>query len=392
MVAAPPDRRQPSILLVGAFERDNFGDSLFLALSRRLFPVGSTAAASVLSADMSAVSGVRVLSVDEALRSCSWDVVWVVGGEVGGVTVRDALPMSLAGPAGDAYEGLDDHDRAAFDRIATGLESGAAAYIPDLGLYPAAVGTDLVLHSVGVGAAARESGGAEASSLRSARVLTVRERASVALLDELGVTSVLAPDLVHSLPLFFPELRPSVDESGRPRFFVFQMNDGMFQASDVDDIAETVLAVGRDQGLRTVLLPAGTARHHDDPASYERLASAMRALDPGADVEVVDTRDPLGIAMVIASAACWVGSSLHGRIVASAYHVPRVSLAVQKVTAYAETWSDGMPYDVPLEGIRESVGVAIARGVVDEQRATDDDLTRLSYDSALAAVREVLGA
>jgi hypothetical protein len=393
MTTASRKRDRPATLLVGAFERDNFGDSLFLSLSQKLLESTSIAAASVLSADMSHVSGTRVMSLDTALRARSWDTVWVVGGEVGGVTVSDAMPMSLPEPAGSSYEELGVDDRARFDSLVTGLDSGASAYIPDLSRYPLAQHADLVLHSVGLSGVIRgpegTATGAEARALASARVVTVRERASEAVLVGLGKPPRLAPDLVHSMPLILPELRPASSAEGHRPTMVFQMNDGMFRAADLEHVAEVVLAAARDLGARPLLFPAGTARHHDSALAYERLAATMRDRDPSAHVEVVRTRNPLELAMIIAGSVCWIGSSLHGRIVASAYHVPRVSLAVEKVTTYARTWSDGMPFDTDLEDVGDAAAQAVARRDDPVQVETDLSLSHLAHQAALTAVREV---
>jgi hypothetical protein len=384
---------EPAILLVGAFERDNFGDSLFLALTRKLLEPAFTVAASVLSADMTAVSDTRVMSFDAALRARPWDAVWVVGGEVGGVTVSDAMPMSLPEPEGGWYEELPADDRAAFDAVASGLDSTASAYIPDLDRYPLARDAALILHSVGLGGVARDADGTatggEAGSLARARKVTVRERASEAVMVGLGRRPFLAPDLVHAMPLIAPRLRPAASADGRLPALAFQMNDGMLGAADVGHVAEVVLGASRDLGARPLLFPAGTARHHDNPATYEGLAARMRELDPEADVEIVRTRDPIELAMIIAGSVCWLGSSLHGRIVASAYHVPRVSLAVDKVTTYARTWADGMPFDTSLDDVREAVARAVSRRNDPDQDQLDAGLTALAHEAALAAAQEV---
>ena len=54
-----------------------------------------------------------------------------------------------------------------------------------------------------------------------------------------------------------------------------------------------------------------------------------------------------------------VGSSLHVRIVASAYGVPRVSLRRSKPTRYARTWDPDMPYGVSLPALDAAAGAAM---------------------------------
>ncbi|MBW8327721.1 MAG: polysaccharide pyruvyl transferase family protein, partial [Thiobacillus sp.] len=74
------------------------------------------------------------------------------------------------------------------------------------------------------------------------------------------------------------------------------------------------------------------------------------------------------ICALIAASRGTVGSSLHGRIVALAYGLPRVSLVppqqggrLDKRTAFAETWEpDTVPRGVALDHIEPAVLQALA--------------------------------
>jgi polysaccharide pyruvyl transferase WcaK-like protein len=382
------------VLLVGAYERDNFGDSLFLLATERLLE-GRALASSVVSSDMTDVLGRRVVSTDAALRAASWRAVWVVGGEIGGVTVQDALPMSLADPLGSEYEQLSPAERTDFDAFVSGLDGQAPAYLPELGRYPRAADTRLVVHSVGLTGAERDADGAitgrEAVALRGATSVTVREDGSRAAAEGAGIPVSTSPDLVHALPALFPDLAARTSTVGdERRSLVFQMNRGLVQHHGAEELAGVLVGIATEHDARVLLFPAGTARHHDSPEQYDELLSAVRTLGPDVDARVVTTRDPLGLAQVVASAFCWIGSSLHGRIVSSAYGVPRVSLDVDKVTRYATTWDPDLPAGVTLDEVPEAVRSALAAAGSPEQVAHGRELVEEASSRGRAVAAEAL--
>ena len=147
----PPLRRggrTPRILLVGAFERDNLGDLLFLRLTEDLLP-GPTAA-SLIAADMRELTGRYVVPYETELARRSFDLVWVVGGEVGATTTELALGFSMPEAEREAWSAADPAGRDRLRRLLGAPDLDSSAYVPDLGAYPLASGTPLVLNSVGV--------------------------------------------------------------------------------------------------------------------------------------------------------------------------------------------------------------------------------------------------
>jgi len=87
-----------------------------------------------------------------------------------------------------------------------------------------------------------------------------------------------------------------------------------------------------------------------------------------------------------------IGTSLHARIVAAAYGVPRVSLAKPKPTRYAKHWDPEMPFDVTLEGLDAAIAAAIRRA--DEPAAVEhaERLALAAHENLERLARLVLGA
>jgi hypothetical protein len=119
-----------------------------------------------------------------------------------------------------------------------------------------------------------------------------------------------------------------------------------------------------ETGLGLVLFRAGAAPWHDDPRLLEKV---LRQLPPGT-AQCFPSLHLWDICALIAASRGMVGSSLHGRIVALAYGLPRVSLISpqqglrpDKRAAFAETWEpQAVPRSVTVDQVESAVMQALA--------------------------------
>ena len=135
VTALPPLRRggrTPRILLVGAYERDNLGDLLFLLVTERYVAEAEVVAAAPFAADMRPLLDRRVHAYGPLLRDEPWDVVWTVGGQVGSIDLRRAYRLSASPEALDRFDRANPLTRARILRRAVGGVRVEAPYIPDL--------------------------------------------------------------------------------------------------------------------------------------------------------------------------------------------------------------------------------------------------------------------
>lgn len=343
-----------NILAIGAYERDNFGDELFLLLLRKWLSDDNIVAGSLINADMTSIYGETIVGYDVLLRAKRWDAVWVVGGEVGGVDIPFGLSMSLP----------ETINNIAYSRDAGVLMGApnqeAAAYIPELKHYPLNSNVALVVNSVGLSNAKNVNSPPVRSMLRSLRrtvSVTVRDEKSFAYCTQHGIKAVLAPDIVHTISLKY-NLKKSV--KNKRKKIIFQANQYTVNAWGVEGIAAALVEIAERYDSEVILFVAGLANGHDSIKLYKNIQSVMKKRNSAIKVEITDQRDPVRLAGIIANARLWIGTSLHGRIIAAAYEVARVSIENEKTGHYAQYWDSTFPYNVGLAELKTSVEEALS--------------------------------
>ncbi|MBM6621187.1 polysaccharide pyruvyl transferase family protein [Micrococcaceae bacterium RIT802] len=353
----PAQRTPRDVLLVGAYERDNFGDLLFLLMTERYLPTDRVTAAAPMAADMSAVFGRYIPAYGPLLKTHAYDTVWTVGGEIGSVSLGAAYNYSLSPGMLSVYQACDAAGRSAIRRSLSSDIDTDLAYVPTLRDFGLNAGARQVLNSVGISAVNRlkpEERDRVIGKIAAAETITVRDRASSALLAEHGIEHTLGPDMVHSISVVLP----SDDVASEP-YVCFHAASSYVRSAGADAIAGQLVAIAGRTGLGIHLFVAGLASGHDSLARYEEIRDACTRRSPQVKVTISASRDPLDLARSIRQSQGWIGTSLHGRIIAGSYGLPRVSLSKswktadlrEKTAVYAATWDDAMPHAVALEQI-----------------------------------------
>jgi polysaccharide pyruvyl transferase WcaK-like protein len=161
---------------------------------------------------------------------------------------------------------------------------------------------------------------------------------------------------------------------------ILQASSRILQRLGPERVAERIAASPTLRGLALRLLPAGTATGHDSIADYEQLIAHLGRRAPRLDAEIVTQRRPLELVDRIGGARVVVGTSLHVRIIAAAYGVPRVTLSRHKPTQYARTWDPEMPFDVGLDDLDDAVDAALASAGRAHVAARSEELSRLAHE------------
>jgi Polysaccharide pyruvyl transferase len=362
------------VLLVGAYERDNFGDLLFLLVTERYLAGADVVAAAPFSADMRALLDREIPAYGPLLRDEAFDAIWTVGGQVGRVDLLRAYRMSATPEAWAAFETAPEAEQLARLVSAAGGVAPLSPYIPLPSAHPRNAGAVTVLNSVGISgvrSVPQPRREALVGALRGATSIAVRDDSSSALLTALGIEHRLLPDAVHAISRQYPAARADGADTA-----IVQISSARLRMLGHARVGAAIARSPQLRGRPVRLLLAGTATGHDTVEDYEAVARAAR----GVDIAIVRDRRPLALVTHLREARVVVGTSLHARIVAAAYGVPRVSLSKPKPTRYARLWDPDMPFDVGLDELDDAVGAAVARAATPEAGEHADRLSRASHE------------
>ncbi len=359
----------PPPVLFGAFDRHNFGDLLFPHLLAALLPGQAFGFAGLAERDLRAFGGHRV----KPLAAPPAQLIHV-GGELLTCSAWQAAVMLLDPAAAAAVIARYDDDPAAAAWAARQL--GTSRTMPYVvGRDALAPGGKLIFNAVGgvewdvLSAAQRNE---VKAALGQADWLSVRDHVTQGALQAEGIDAPLCPDPAVMVEQCFGEAIRRHRQQGAVNVVLGVFPQGylacQFSTDFADDASLDALAQGLSRaaaatGLGVALFRAGAAPWHDDPALHEKL---QHRLPPGT-AWLFPSLHLWDICALIAASRGVVGSSLHGRIVALAYGLPRVSLMPpqdrrpDKRTAFAETWEpDAVPRSVTLDRIEPAVLQALA--------------------------------
>jgi hypothetical protein len=125
------------------------------------------------------------------------------------------------------------------------------------------------------------------------------------------------------------------------------------------------------------LFRAGTAPWHDDPRLYQALLHRL----PAGSARIFDSLHLWDVCALIAASRGVVASSLHARLAALVWGLPRVSLALPqqgtragKVAAFADTWE---PASQPCGVEPGRIGAAVREAFAASADVLDDNAADL---------------
>ncbi|SDT50634.1 polysaccharide pyruvyl transferase family protein [Jiangella sp. DSM 45060] len=361
-----PDNHRPRVMAGGSLDVDNFGDLLFFLLTERYLAAADVVPVAPFGWNMKPILARQVHAYGPLLSSEPFDVIWTVGGEMGGSgALEDAYRISAPDADYERYErGTADERRAIMSRAMgdVPIPPVVHAYMPPHRAYPLNADAVTVLNSVGISHLLDEDAGRDerARYLRELDFVSVRDRESSQLLDSIGVSHTLAPDAIHAISSWRPPLGDAESDIA-----LFQISKPVLSKLGVDAVAEMLMSNEHLRKLRLRVLMTGTWREGaDSEALNHELIARMLHIAPGADVALIRDRHPFRLVDHISRARIVIGTSLHLRIVACAYAVPRVTLSIflsTKPDRYARLWDPHMPYGVLLDDLDAAVNNALAR-------------------------------
>ncbi len=363
------------LLLFGAFDRHNFGDLLFPHLMKALLPEQAFEFAGLAERNLQAFGGHRVRALSARGEAGPAHLIHA-GGELLTCSAFQAAVMLLA-PAQAALAIARYYDDPAAAARWAAQQLGTSRMIPYVaGRDAIAQPGRLIFNAVGgvewagLSTAQREE---VKAALNSADWVSVRDRLTQGALQGEGIATTLCPDPAVMVQACFGDVILEYQRQGEVKatreafpqgYLACQFSVDFGDDASLDVLAQGLSRVSAESGLGLVLFRAGAAPWHDDPAHYDKV---LRKL-PAGTARLFHSLHLWDICALIAASRGVVGSSLHGRIVALAYGLPRVSLIPpqqgerpDKLTAFAETWEpEAVPRSVTVSRIGPAAMQALA--------------------------------
>ena len=366
----------PTVLL-GAFDRHNFGDLLLPHIVAALLPGRRLVFAGLAERDLRSFGGHRTQALARLAAEFGDTPLQLihVGGEI--LTCEAWHAALMLQPTADVaalVARLDAHPatRLAWAQATLGLPS-LAPYVAGRRLFRRA----RLIHA-GIGGANLPHSPPPLrheviTALREAEAVGVRDGRTLAHLRAAGIPAQLMPDpAVLVAERFGPAIaahatRGEVAAIGRafPRgYLAVQFNAGFGDDATLDCLAAQLSRSGGEWSeWGIVLFQAGSAPWHDDPDCLARLARHL----PASRTRLFRSLQLWDICALIAASRGYCGSSLHGRIVATAFARPRLNVLPPqasepgKVEAYTDSWeAPGLPGVVPIDGLADGLSQALA--------------------------------
>lgn len=377
-------------VLFGAFDRHNFGDLLFPHIAAALLPGRELVFAGLAARDLRPFGGHRVEALADV--AAAWGHhpeqpehpdhpvhLLHVGGEILTCTAWQAAVMLRPpeqAPATVAYLEARPEEKEAWTRARLGRPD-LAPYTVSRHLFPQAA--RISYNAVGGVALDRCAPAYRAevlAKLKQTDAVGVRDRQTLAHLEAAGIAARLMPDpAVLVAELFGAAIRQHAQQGEVARlrhtfpqgYLAVQCSADFGDDATLATLAAQLDTVATATGLGVALFRAGAAPWHDDLATLERLAARMHTRA----VAVFRSLHLWDICALIASSRAFCGSSLHGRIVAMAFGLPRLNLCAgtpnamyamaSKQAAYAATWeATGLPDVVDVGDLADGLQQALA--------------------------------
>ncbi|WAM16866.1 polysaccharide pyruvyl transferase family protein [Rhodococcus sp. JS3073] len=346
---------RPNVVSVGAFDRFNYGDLLFpLVLDSRWAALtdGTLSHYALWGARGTGWGTARSGSARDLRRRFTEQPPTgcvVAGGEVLSATWYDLTRHSVPSGFDLAVAALHRSvPRRQLSRICRTLAGG----MWDLPLVPDPATSrqvPVVYNAVGATSVDTLSGDDRSrvlGSLRASKYLSVRDNSSVDILRSHGIDADLSPDSAAVIDRLFPATPK------RSRTLVFQCSRQWLRGHE-DEVVTQLRALSERYEIS--LLAIGLAGGHSDLTALRRLYRQLSRTT--SRVRLVKPANVRDVAAEIASADCYVGTSLHGSITAIAYGTAVVGLdRIPKLSEYLATWApDSAVRDVSASAIVESV-------------------------------------
>lgn len=380
-----------NVLITATLNLDNFGDLLFALITKQYFSDSSVTFGGPFDWSVDGLLDQKVHAYGPLLDTERFDVVWTAGGEMG-QDLEGAFIGSAPGDIYDRYLNAHTKERKQIIDQSVGGAPIVSPYIPSLISHPLNAGTISVLNSVGISALLGYGSKHAPPTLREAylelvkstSLISVRDKNSSEILTLLGIEHRLAPDAVHTISKFIPKEKNAPGND----IAILQTNGAILLRYGIPAVADALIKSTKLRDFRIRILLTANFRSAASMDLSKEFIKHVKMQVPSIEIALVEDRDPATLVEHIKCSQITIGTSLHLRIVASSYGIPRVSFTGEKVTHYAKTWDYDMPYDVTLDRLDKAIEEALDKEKQDREKSAN--LTRLAHENIKLLTSQVI--
>ncbi|RJX30731.1 MAG: polysaccharide pyruvyl transferase family protein [Oxalobacter sp.] len=342
-------------ILFGAFDRHNFGDMLLPHIVSAMLPDQLFVYAGLMEQDFHHYGGHIVSAISTLTKELEDRPVNLihVGGELLTCDAwQAAVMLSPVEWVSEIIQSLDNREAEKIEWVRNELRTAALApyTVPRQQFQNTA---RVIYNSVGgvdLNALSPAMRDEVLTKLRDADFVSVRDVHTHAALAAANVHASLLPDPVVMVAELFGEKiwqctnaveMDNILNTFPQGYLAVQFSADFGDDATLNEIASQLDRVASATGLGIVFFRAGAAPWHDDLDCYRRIKARLHSPSKA----MFESLDLWDICALIAHATGYCGSSLHGRIVATAFALPHVNLIHpqyakhhSKADAYANTW------------------------------------------------------
>jgi len=393
-----------NILIIGAFDRYNYGDLLFpLIIEKQLatYPVDIDCRFfGLVESNLSREGGKPTEDLAAFYKACNTPLgrnhIIVAGGEALGVTWH-----SLYAALNKAYQKIHRY-RYRLSRYVD-LNGIAKRFLKGKTTLPFLFTKDdfdnvqsVILNSLGgsgIKAEFFQQFTFMREKLSKVDYLAVRDQLTLDNMRDNGVAAQLFPDCAILMSEFYPssyletKVTPEVlsyVKEHKGQYLFFQINKKNTAGKEAL-LAEQLDKVYEKEDTKLCLCPIGKALDHDDHLALAHVKALLKS-----PYKYFDADNIWDIMYLIANAKAYAGTSLHGAITAMSYAVPHVGLKIEKLDAYLATWGvEGNTFAVDFDKVHKQfkVAVGISPEKYAEKRNTQIHQIKKAFDKIVEVIQ-----
>lgn len=354
-----------NVALVGAVDRNNYGDLLFPIVFKRWMELNGydfnyTNIGSI-SSDLSNIEALPSKDFS-TLYTNRYDAIVLVGGAIlASPWIHTHQHILTTKSETTFYKLLYKTTPTTFSNIIARKKLNGQTFMPWILpknifagkpkiIYNTVSGTGLTQYSA-------KSKKQIQSDLNDSDYISVRDPLSERSLMEMGVKNIsTAPDSAIIMSKFFPiewlnqkltSENRRVLNSTKKSYICFQIAE-KYAKNNIETYSEILENISRKYQLPVILLPIGRANLHLDHLPLQKIYGKLKNK---IDIQIINSNTIYETMGIIANSNLFLGTSLHGNITAISYGVRCVGLdeRVTKLKYFLEEYSFGQFAGIPSE-------------------------------------------